>query len=115
MPIIGQGEPWHGSRKREVKDMLKAALRDTHVKMVDERTYDCVGLQYTDEFASYLEVLSALSLLPWKARVAIVRNLGEERASQVDIAEDMGVTRETVSRWVNAGLEEIVERVYREG
>lgn len=112
MTVIGATEAEGGDRKREVKDMLRAALRDTHVKMVSERDYDCVGLQYTDKFASYLEVLSAMSLLPWRQRVIIVRNLGEERMLQEDIAKWLGVRRQTVSEDLNAGLDVICMRIY---
>ena len=113
MPIIGECEPSDGNRRREIKDMLKAALSDLHVKMVTDHDYSSVGLQYTDRFASYMEVLSAMSLLPWRQRVIIVRNLGEERMSQDDLAAWLRVRRQTISEDLCEALDAIAERIFK--
>lgn len=115
MAIIGDEEGrtlTKSDQRREVKMMLRRALIDMNVKMVSDRDYDSVGLQYTDEFASYLEVLSAMSLLPWHQRVALVRNLGPERALQEVIARDMHVCRQSVCTYINDGLREMCSRIY---
>lgn len=116
MAIIGDGSGALTKKERrlEVKMMLRAALTDMHVKMTSDRDYDSVGLDYTDRFASYLEVLSAMSLLPWHQRVALVQNLGEERATQDVIAARLGVKRrQTVSEYISAALDDMCERIYR--
>jgi len=99
-------------QRYEIKRMLKAALNDMNVKMTSRHDYSSVGLQYTEKFTSYMEVLSAMSLLPWHQRVAIVRNLGPEKATQEKIGVALGVTRETVCRYIVEGLTDMCERIY---
>lgn len=115
MAIIGDEEgraSTKSDQRREVKMMLRQALTDMNVKMTSDRDYSSVGLQYTDEFTSYMEVLSAMSLLPWHQRVALVRNLGPERALQEVIARDLYVSRQTACRYISEGLQEMCSRIY---
>ena len=115
MPVIGDCDimPDKKDQRFEIKAMLRRALTDMNVKMVSDREYTSTGLQYTDEFTSYMEVLSAMSLLPWHQRVALVRNVGPERAVQETIAAALGVTRQTVCGYINDGLCKMCERIYK--
>ena len=114
MSVIGDGSgsQERKEQRREVKMMLRRAMTDMHVKMVSDRDYTCTGLQYTDEFMSYLEVLSAMGTLPWWQQVALVRNVGPERATQELIADTLGVTRVTVCRYILQALDTMRERIY---
>jgi hypothetical protein len=115
MPVIGDCEvtPEPKEQRREVKAMLRAAFTDMNVKMVSDREYTSTGLQYTERFTSYMEVLSALSLLPWWQRVALVRNVGPERATQETIAAALGVARQTVCGYITDGLTTMADRIYQ--
>lgn len=115
MPIIGDENSRARDRRdqrREIKAMLKAALNDMNVKMTSRHDYSSVGLQYTEKFTSYMEVLSAMSLLPWHQREALVRNLGQEKATQEQIGATLGVSRKTVCEYIRDGLEAMQDRIY---
>ncbi len=114
MPVIGDGNgsPDRREQRREVKATLRRAFLDMGVKMVSDKEYTSTGLQYTEQFTSYLEVLCALSMLPWWQRVAIIRNVGPEKATQETIAAALGVSRETVCRYISEGLSAMIDRIY---
>lgn len=115
MAIIGDeesSEMTKKERKRAVRVMLWRALTDMNVRMVSDHQYTSVGLQYTDTFTSYMEVLTAMSLLPWWQRLSLVRNIGPERATQETIAASLGVRRETVCGYISRGLDDMCERIY---
>lgn len=115
MPVIGDGTngtPGRKDQRREIKMMLRAALIDMNVRMVSDHEYTSVGLQFTDRFTSYMEVLSAMSLLPWWQRVALVRNIGPERATQEAIAAALGVARQTVCNYITEALNTMADRIY---
>ena len=112
MTVIGDTEAPQCDRLYEMCGVLRAAFRDFHVQMTDRFDFDAVGLDLTDQFKSYLEVLSAWAMLPTHQRTAIYRAYGITRKKRVDIAEELGVTDRTVRNYIADGLKAMVERIY---
>ena len=112
MPIIGANEP-SSSHYCEVKGMLTEAFHHSDlVRMAERHCYDSVGLQLTDRFMSYLEVLRAWASLPFYQRRAIELWIGPERMTQVQIGQVLRCCDRTVRDYIRDGFDTMIQRVY---
>jgi len=113
MPIIGACEPDSGSRYSAVKGMLAEAFRNHDLmQLVDRDVYDSVGMELTEEFTSYLEVLRAWASLPWQQKRAIMLWLGPDDMIQADIGTTMGCSPRTIRTLIGDGMNAMIKRIY---
>lgn len=114
MPIIGATEPTEGSRYSAVRCQLAEAFRRFDLYQLTERdAYDSVGMELTEEFGSFLEVLRAWASLPYEQSRPIWLSLGPEDLNQAQIAATLGIGERTVRRRIDDGINAMVKVIYR--
>jgi len=84
------------------------------VRMVNRHDYDSTGMQLSDRFMSYLEVLRAWASLPYYQRRSIELWIGPERQNQAQIGRILDRGERTVREDIRNGIEAMVGRVYAE-
>jgi len=113
--VIGSVEPRHLDRRKAVKAMLIAALCDVDVKMVASGKYSSTGLDLSERFTSYLEVLHAFNTLPWHEQRVVLLSCcgGPDRMTQETIARKMGWRRrQTAADNLRRALDRMIDIIY---